>query len=95
MKKVDNKIYTYYSIEKDDDRNTYHTHLLVYTNNIGIIKDVLKKYISGYEWLERINGTRVFDECNSKFGLIHVEQVVDIEKYIRYISKKNEYNILY
>lgn len=94
MKRCDSSIITYYTIEKDIDRNTYHTHLLIYTDAIKLVKEILKRYIAADEWIERNTGDRVFDELNSKFGLIHLEKLIDNIKYMRYISKYSEYNIL-
>jgi hypothetical protein len=94
MKKGDKNTITYYSIEKDEGLNRHHIHLLVYTSHIELIKSVLLKFIKGDEWIDRDTGTRVFDECNSIFGLIHIERVNDVREYTDYISKNREYDIL-
>ena len=94
MKRVDKNVIKYYSIEKDEDRSTYHVHALIFSDDIEAIREVYKKYISGFDWIKRYEGGRTFDECNSKFGLVHISKLEDMKQFTYYISKEREYIIL-
>jgi hypothetical protein len=94
MKKVEDSIITYYSIEKDNGLNRRHIHLMVYTSDRVLIKEVLMKYIKGQKWADRDTGLRIVDECIGKFGIVHLEKVIDMRDYANYISKMVEYDIL-
>lgn len=94
LKKRSNHVTTEYVIEKDEDRNTYHVHLLLTIDNKSTAMDVFSRYIGGTDWIIRDSGAGIFDECNGEFGMIHIEPVRDEMKYRRYMSKKHEYKVL-
>jgi hypothetical protein len=88
LKKRDN-VYTEYSIERDRIDNKYHLHLIIHYSDEDNLKSTLSNYIGGTEWKLREMGLNTFNECNGKFGMIHTENIIDINKYRGYINKTN------
>lgn len=85
-----------YSVEKDNTSNKYHTHLMIHhENNQKRIFEILMKFIGGKEWKKRKIGLEVYEECNGKYGLIHVQDVIHHELYRSYINKYGELNTLF
>ena len=82
-------VYTEYSIEKDKYDNKYHIHMIVNYSNEQNLNDTLSNYICGSDWINREVGLDTFNECNGKYGLIHTEDIIDINQYRRYINKSN------
>jgi len=82
-------VYTEYSIEKDKYDNKYHIHMIVNYTNEQNLNGTLSNYIGGNEWINREVGLDTFNECNGKYGLIHTEDILDINQYRRYINKIN------
>jgi hypothetical protein len=82
-------VYTEYSIEKDKYDNKYHIHMIVNYTNEQNLNDILSNYIGGNEWINREVGLDTFNECNGKYGLIHTEDIIDINQYRSYINKTN------
>ncbi len=89
LKKKD-KVYTEYSIEKDRYENKYHVHMIIqYYDENNLFKS-LSNYIGGNKWVKREVGLDTFNECNGKYGLIHTEDIIDVNKYRGYINKTNQ-----
>ncbi len=85
-----------YSIEKDRISNKYHSHLMIhYENNPNQIFEILMKFIGGDEWKIRNVGLDVFEECNGKYGFIHIQKVLNHKLYRSYINKYGELNTLF
>ena len=80
-------VYTEYSIEKDRYENKYHVHIIIKYNNEDNLTKTLSRYIGGDKWVKRDIGINCFNECNGKYGLIHTEDIIDENKYRRYINK--------
>jgi hypothetical protein len=92
--KKNDTVYTEYSIEKDRIDNKYHIHLIFNYTNEQNLNDTLSNYIGGSDWKKREMGLDTFNECNGKYGLIHTEDIIDIQQYRRYINKTNISNNL-
>ena len=86
--KKNDTIYTEYSIEKDNDKSKYHTHLLIHYNDKNNLYNQLSRFIGGNHWTIRENGLDTFDECNGKYGLIHTEPICNELDYRKYINKQ-------
>lgn len=85
-----------YSVEKDKNSNKYHSHLIIHHhNNQKRIFEILMKFIGGEDWEKRKIGLEVYDECNGKYGLIHIQDVYQYELYKNYINKYGELNTLF
>jgi hypothetical protein len=67
----------------------YHIHLIIHYSDEKNLNDTLTKYIGGTEWKLREMGLSTFNECNGKFGMVHTENIDDINKYRGYINKTN------
>lgn len=83
-------VWTEYSIEKDDDGNRNHIHLILHYSDKVNLYNHLSRFIGNGEWKKREIGLKVFDECNGKYGLIHAEHIEDEWKYRGYINKKEQ-----
>jgi hypothetical protein len=87
LKKRD-KVWTEYSIEKDENSKRNHIHLILHYTDKENLYQHLTQFIGNGEWKKREMGLSVFDECNGRFGLIHTEPIEDEWKYRGYINKK-------
>ena len=85
--KKEDKVFTEYSIEKDNCGNKNHIHIILNYNDKENLYQHLSRFIGNGIWKKREVGLNVFDECNGKYGLIHTEPVVDEWKYRGYINK--------
>ena len=92
--KKNDQIYTEYSIQKDDDRRKYHTHLLIHYNNKKNLYEQLSRFIGGNEWKIRESGLDTFDECNGKYGCVHTESIKGEWPYRRYMDEKEQVKTL-
>lgn len=86
IKKNDN-IYTEYSIERDENKSKYHTHLLIHYTDKENLYNQLSRFIGSNDWKIREKGLNTFDECNGKYGCIHTESIRDEWNYRNYIDK--------
>jgi hypothetical protein len=82
-------VYTEYSIERDRNDKKYHIHLIIHYSDEKNLSDTLINYIGGTEWKLREMGLNTFNECNGRFGMVHTENIDDINKYRGYINKTN------
>lgn len=87
--KRDNMVITEYSIEKDTSENRYHTHMIIHCKDTGKVENQLSRFIGGTDWVKRDVGINTFNECNGKYGLVHMEEIIDERKYRDYINKNN------
>jgi hypothetical protein len=87
LKKGD-KVYTEYSIEKDNDGNRNHIHIILHYSDKENLYQNLSRFIGDGKWKKREMGLDIFDECNGKYGLIHTEPIEDEWKYRNYLNKK-------
>jgi hypothetical protein len=85
--KKEDQIFTEYSIEKDNDGNRNHIHIILhYTNEENLYKH-LAKFIGNGEWKKRKIGIDQFDECSGKYGMVHTQPIDDEWSYRNYINK--------
>lgn len=81
------KILTEYSIEKDEDKRKYHIHLLIHYNDGQNLYNELSRFVGGTSWIKVERGLRTFDECDGRYGKIHLEPVMSEQQYREYINK--------
>ncbi len=87
-------VYTEYTIERDRNDNKYHIHLIIHYLDEKNLNNILTNYIGGSEWKLREMGLNIFNECNGRFGMVHTENIENINKYRGYINKTNPSKIL-
>lgn len=92
--KKDNLVYTEYSIERNKDNIGYHTHLLIHFEDREKVNQILYNFIGGKEWSIREIGLDTFNNISGKYGVIHTEQIMNENKFRRYINKTNQSKIL-
>lgn len=83
-------IYTEYSIERDEDKSKYHSHLLIHYTDKENLYNQLSRFIGGDGWIIREKGLNTFDECNGKYGCIHTEPIRDEWNYRNYMDKSTQ-----
>lgn len=74
---------TSYSIERDEGKQQYHLHMIIYYTNENNLKEVLGRFIGG-DITERISG---FDSYMGKYGTIWLEPIKNERNGYEYINK--------
>jgi hypothetical protein len=88
MKKRDKGLKTDYVIEKDDDRNSYHVHLLIKYNNPDNLNNQLKRFVGGNTWTTDWIGLKPLKINQGKYGEIRVHEITDeVDFRNRYMNK--------
>lgn len=86
IKKNDN-IITEYSIERDEDRSKYHTHLLIHYTDTENLYNQLSRFIGGNCWEIREEGLNIVNVCDGKYGCVHTGIIRDEWDYRHYIDE--------
>jgi len=94
IKKRDD-IKTHYSIEKDNHKGRYHTHLVIYYNDEKNLYNQLNRFIGGDTWISENSGFDEVKENKGKWGEISLHNLYDVDGFIGYMNKDNPSETLY
>jgi len=90
LKKFDEKLTTTYVIEKDNNKNKYHAHLLInYEDKINIYNQ-LSLFIGGNTWKVREEGLETIYGCNGKYGEVDTHFIYDEIGFTEYLNKTEQ-----
>ena len=94
IKKKDS-IITYYCTEKDFNRNSFHTHILIEFNNEINLYNQLNRFIGSNYWTIDESGLDTIKMNNGKWGEIHTHNIYDKEGFQQYMNKFSPVKTLY
>jgi hypothetical protein len=87
IKKKDDSVTINYSIEKDNHKGKYHTHLLVKHNDETNLHNQLKRFIGGNEWTTKQVRFDKYKQCKGKFGEVDTHYIYDEQQFLNYMNK--------
>lgn len=87
LQKKDSDVVTEFTIEKDNHRAKYHSHLLVKYSNQTNLFNQLKRFIGGSRWDERLEGLSKIKYCNGEYGEVDIVRIYDATGYRNYMNK--------
>ena len=87
LKKIDKKMTTSYVVERDDNKNKFHMHLLTNCTDKTNLYNQLSRFIGGNVWQERKEGLDTIYGCNGKYGEVDTHYIYNEIGFINYMNK--------
>ncbi len=90
LKKKDENLLTTYSIEKDNHKGNFHSHLLIHYKDKDNLYNELSRFIGGSIWKERKEGFNTICGCYGKYGEVDTHYIYDEDGFINYMNKHEQ-----
>ena len=87
--KKNDKIITLFSLEQDDHKGKYHSHLIIQYNDEKNLFNQLNRFIGGNVWITEKKLRYDIQINNGMWGEIHVHDLYDEEGFKEYMKKYN------